>query len=70
MIGADLGRAVCMLGLLAVHSQSTLWLAFVLIFLTTCLLSVFRPALNAVLPAVAGDDDARINVANDEIVFE
>ncbi|HWE62552.1 MAG TPA: MFS transporter [Chloroflexota bacterium] len=60
MIGADLGRGVCMLGLLAVHSQHTLWLAFVLIFLTTSLLSVFRPALNAVLPAIAGDDDARI----------
>jgi predicted MFS family arabinose efflux permease len=60
MIGADLGRGACMLGLLAVHSQDTLWIAFVLIFLTTCLLSLFRPALNAVLPAVAGNEDTLV----------
>ena len=60
MIGADLGRGACMLGLLTVHSQDTLWRAYVLIFITTCFLSLFRPALNAVLPAVAGHEDRMV----------
>lgn len=57
MIGADLGRGVCMFGLLLVHSRSTLWIAFPLIFVNTSLSSVFRPALNAVLPALVSSDD-------------
>src|SRR6185437_9320492 len=46
MIAADLGRAVCMVGLLTVHSAQTVWIAFPLVFLATCLFSVFRPALS------------------------
>lgn len=57
MIGADLGRAVCMLGLLAVDSRQTIWLAFPLVFVSTCLFSLFRPALGATVPAVAGSQE-------------
>jgi MFS family permease len=57
MIGADAGRGVCMLGLLAAGSRNTLWLAFPLVFVTTCFLSLFRPALNSALPGITGDDD-------------
>ena len=56
MIGADLGRCVCMLALLDVTSRGTLALAFPLVFIATCLFSLFRPALNATLPAVVGDE--------------
>jgi MFS family permease len=57
MIVADLGRGVCMLGLLFAGSEQTLWLAFPLVFLATVLSSLFRPAMNAVLPALVGDED-------------
>jgi MFS family permease len=57
MIVADLGRAVCMVGLLAVHSAQTVWIAFPLVFLSTCLFSLFRPALSASIPDVAGSDE-------------
>jgi MFS family permease len=56
MIVADLGRVACMLGLLAVHSRDTVWIAFPLVFISTCLFSLFRPALSATLPAVARGD--------------
>jgi predicted MFS family arabinose efflux permease len=56
MIVADLGRAACMLGLLAVGSAQTVWLAFPLVFLATALGSLFRPALCAVLPEAAGSE--------------
>ena len=61
MIAADLGRAACMLGLLAVHSRGTVWLAFPLVFVSTCLFSLFRPALNATLPAVAGGEERLVS---------
>ena len=61
MIVADLGRAACMLGLLAVHSASTVWIAFPLVFIATCLFSLFRPALGASIPDVAGSDDQLIH---------
>lgn len=57
MITADLGRGACMLGLLTVSTRGTMWIAFPLIFVTTALLSLFRPALNAVVPAVVADDE-------------
>lgn len=53
MILADLGRAACMLGLLLVHSRDTVWIAFPLVFISTCLFSLFRPALGATVPAAA-----------------
>lgn len=56
MIVADLGRAACMLGLLAVGSAQAVWLAFPLVFLATALSSLFRPALCAVLPEAAGSE--------------
>jgi MFS family permease len=57
MIGADLGRGVCMLGLLIVGSEETLWIAFPLVFLATALSSLFKPAMSSVLPAIVGDEE-------------
>lgn len=57
MIAADLGRAVCMVGLLFVCTPERIWLAFPLIFISTCLFGLFRPALGATLPVVAGSED-------------
>ena len=57
MIGADLGRGVCMLGLLFVGSENTLWISFPLVFAATALSSLFTPAMNSVLPAVVGDEE-------------
>jgi MFS family permease len=57
MITADVGRAACMLGLLAVQSRATLWIAFPIVFATTSLSSLFRPALNSVLPDVVATED-------------
>jgi MFS family permease len=57
MIVADLGRGVCMLGLLLVGAGGTLWLAFPLVFLATVLSSLFRPAMNSVLPTLVGDEN-------------
>ena len=61
MIVADLGRAACMLGLLVVHSASTVWIAFPLVFIATCLFSLFRPALSASIPDVAGSEENLIH---------
>lgn len=57
LIGADLGRAACMIGLLLVCTRERIWLAFPLVFVSTCLFSLFRPALGATLPLVAGSDE-------------
>jgi MFS family permease len=57
MIASDLGRGVCMLGLLLVGSEGALWIAFPLVFAATVLSSLFRPAMNAVLPGLVGDED-------------
>jgi MFS family permease len=57
MIGADLGRGVCMLGLLFVGSEETVWIAYPLVFAATALSSLFKPAMNSVLPAVVGDEE-------------
>jgi MFS family permease len=57
MIASDLGRGVCMLGLLFVGSEETLWIAFPLVFLATALSSLFKPAMSSVLPAIVGDEE-------------
>lgn len=56
MILSDLGRFACMLGLLAVTSRDTLWIAFPLVFVSTCLFSLFRPAFGALLPLLIPDE--------------
>ena len=56
MVAANVGRAVVMLGLLVVHSQATLPLAFPLVFMAALLSSVFRPALLASVPSVVTED--------------
>lgn len=60
MIAADLGRCLCMLGLLFVTSRATIPLAFPLVFVSTCLFSLFRPAFAATLPSVVGDEEKLI----------
>lgn len=57
MAGLGIGRAVCMLGLLLVHSPATLPLAFPLVFVSASLSCVLRPTVNSTLPALAGDRD-------------
>jgi len=57
MIASDLGRGLCMLGLLLVGTEGALWVAFPLVFLATVLSSLFRPAMNAVLPGLVGDEE-------------
>jgi len=61
MIGADLGRAVSMLGLLLVRSPDTVWIAFPLVFATTSLSSLFRPAMDAIVPAVVPNEDELVD---------
>ncbi|HET8628524.1 MAG TPA: MFS transporter [Thermomicrobiales bacterium] len=60
MIGADLGRAACMAALLAVGSRDTVWVAFPAVFAATCLFGLFRPALGATVPAVAGGEETLV----------
>ena len=57
MILSDLGRCACMLGLLAVTSRDTIWVAFPLVFISTCLFSLFRPAFGAMLPMLVPDEE-------------
>lgn len=57
MISADLGRGACMLGLIFVGSEETLWIAFPLVFAATALSSLFKPAMSSVLPAIVGDEE-------------
>ncbi len=49
---ACLGRTACMFGLLAVTARATLPLAFVLVFISSCFSSLFKPALLSVIPAI------------------
>ena len=63
MISADLGRSACMFGLLFAVSEGTLWIAYPLVFLATAFSSLFRPAMNSVLPALVGDEE-RLGDAN------
>jgi MFS family permease len=57
MIGADVGRGACMLGLLFAGTKETLWIAFPLVFLATALSSLFNPAMDSALPAIVGDEE-------------
>lgn len=57
LIGANLGRGACVLGLLFVDSKSTIWLAFPLVFVITTLASIFRPSLQSSVPAVVPPDN-------------
>src|SRR5947209_862356 len=56
LIGANLGRGACVLGLLFVDSKSSIWLAFPLVVVITTLASIFRPALQSSVPAVVSPD--------------
>jgi MFS family permease len=57
LIGANLGRGACVLGLLFVDSKSTIWLAFPLVFTITTLASIFRPAIQSTVPAIVAPDE-------------
>ncbi len=56
MISADLGRGLCMFGLLFTGSEETLWIAYPLVFVSTVFSSLFKPAMSSVLPVLAGDE--------------
>jgi MFS family permease len=49
-------QALAILGMLLVRSDSTIWLAFLLMFLLNLLSSVFRPTLLSVLPSVVRNE--------------
>jgi MFS family permease len=57
MIVADAGRALCMVALFTAITYGVVWLAFPLVFVATCLGSLFRPALAATVPELAGGSD-------------
>ncbi|HEX6510445.1 MAG TPA: hypothetical protein VF221_22685, partial [Chloroflexota bacterium] len=52
-----IGRALCMLGLLIVDSQATLPLVFPLVFASSSLSCLLRPAINSTLPSIVSDDE-------------
>lgn len=57
MIGATAGRALCLLGLVAVQTRPLIPLAFVLVFIATLLSSLFRPALLASVPQIVEEQE-------------
>jgi MFS family permease len=57
MVGATAGRALCLLGLVAVQTRPLIPLAFVLVFIATLLSSLFRPALLASLPQIVEEQE-------------
>lgn len=63
MIAADVIRAFLALGLLAVRSEETIWIAFVILVFLSGFSAFFEPASSAALPNVVGSKDlARANV--------
>lgn len=57
MAAAGYGRAMCMVGLFFVQSSSALPLGYALIFLSSSLSCLLRPAVNATLPRLAEERD-------------
>ena len=63
MISADVIRALLALGLLAVRSEETIWIAFVILVFLSGFSAFFEPASSAAMPNVVGKTDlARANV--------
>ncbi len=56
VVALGLGRALCMLGLLVVHSPATLPLAFPLVFVSSSLSCVLRPTVNATIPSLVAEE--------------
>ncbi|MFL5737760.1 MAG: MFS transporter [Actinomycetota bacterium] len=57
MVVSDLARAVLCCGFLFIHDESTVWLAFVLLVLTSSFSSVFEPASTAAVPNLVDPED-------------
>jgi MFS family permease len=57
MVGADLARGVLALGYFLVHTESQVWLIFVLTGLISALGAFFEPASSAALPNVVDPED-------------
>ena len=55
--GLGFGRALCMVGLLVVHSRASLPLAFPLAFVSSALSCVLRPTINATIPSLVSPQD-------------
>jgi MFS family permease len=58
VVALGVGRAICMLGLLLVHSEATLPLAFPLVFVSSSLSCVLRPTINATIPELVDEADS------------
>lgn len=57
VMGANAGCALCLVGLTAVRTPATLWLAFPLVFLASTLASLIRPATYAALPDLVPSEE-------------
>lgn len=60
MIYCDYGRAIVVLALLLVNSESTIWLVYVLISLQMMMAAVFEPAKSASIPNITSKDELMI----------
>jgi MFS family permease len=57
MIAADLLRCAIVLGMLAVRTSATVWLAFPLLLLETLLWALFEPARSSVIPNIVSEEE-------------
>src|SRR5258708_26757588 len=58
MIAADLARVAVVLCMMLVRTREMVWLIYPLLFLETLGWAFFEPGHSAVIPAIAGQDDA------------
>lgn len=56
MVSADLGRVGLMLALLIVHSQETVWIAYVVAFSESAVARFFTPAKSALIPRLVAPE--------------
>ena len=65
MIAADLGRALVLLPLLAVHTAGDLWIVYLAAFAEAAISQFFGPAKNALVPRIVTTEElVRANSAN------
>jgi len=65
MIAADLGRALVLLPLLAVHTAGDMWIVYLAAFAEAAIAQFFGPAKNALVPRIVTTEElVRANSAN------
>lgn len=65
MIAADLGRALVLLPLLAVHTADDMWIVYLAAFAESAIAQFFGPAKNALVPRIVTTEElVRANSAN------